>query len=180
VEYRSGPFYGFAAYGYGWTEYVSEQEGFGVWAGEPVRSFHPPHERRHQTNALASLRQGPYTFAARWEYASGLPFTRPAGFDERFEFRGVLPNVRGDFGDTRVLLERPYAGRLPPLHRLDLSAERLVNWRSSEIQIQAGVINAYDRANIFYYDVFTNRRIDQLPFAPYLSVKVQPRSGVRR
>ena len=44
----------------------------------------------------------------------------------------------------------------------------------------AGVINAYNRKNIFYYDVFTTRRIDQLPFAPYLSVRFQPRGSGRR
>jgi len=79
-----------------------------------------------------------------------------------------------------VLLDRPYTGRLPSTHRLDLSMERLVNLRAHEIQLQAGVINAYDQTNIFYYDVFADRRIDQLPLAPYLSVKLQPRSGARR
>lgn len=180
LEYRRGPFYGFAAYGYGWTRYASEQEGFGTWYGEPVMSFHPPHDRRHQANALSSLRLGRYTMAARWELGSGLPFTRPIGFDETFNYRAALPNVRGNFGDTRVLLDRPYGGRLPATHRLDLSLERPVTVRSREIQIQAGVINAYGQRNIFYYDVFTNRRIDQLPFAPYLSLKLQPRAGGAR
>ena len=50
----------------------------------------------------------------------------------------------------------------------------LVGFGSRQLQLQAGVINAYDQRNIFYYDVFTNRRIDQLPFAPYLSVSLQP------
>ena len=180
VEYRRGPFYGFAGYGYGWTEYESAQEAFGVWYGEPVQSFHPPHDRRHQANALASLRLGPYTVGARWELGTGLPFTRPVGFDETFDLRGVLPNVRGQFGETRVLLDRPYGGRLPSTHRLDVSVERVVNVRSQEVQLQAGIINAYGQRNIFYYDVFANRRIDQMPFAPYLSVQLQPRPEAGR
>jgi hypothetical protein len=180
VEVRRGPFYGFGGYSYGWTQYRSEQEGFGVWFGDPVQLFHPPHDRRHQANALASLRLRPFTLTTRWEYGSGFPFTRPIGFDELFDFRGALPNVRGSYGETRVLLGRPYTGRLPPAHRLDVSMERLVNVRSHEVQLQAGVINAYNHRNIFYYDVFTNRRIDQLPFAPYLSVRLQPQSTTRR
>jgi hypothetical protein len=180
VELRRGPFYGFAGYGYGWTQYVSEQEAFGAWYGEPVLSFHPPHDRRHQANSLASLRLGPYTVAARWEFGSGFPFTRPIGFDEQFDFRTDLPNVRGNFGQTQVLLDRPYQGQLPSLHRLDISVERAVDIGSRQLRLQAGVINAYNRKNIFYYDLFTNQRIDQLPLAPYLSVRLGPRSGGSR
>jgi hypothetical protein len=179
VEYRRGPFYLFGGYGYGWTEYDSEQAGFGVWYGEPVLSFHPPHDRRHQGNVISSLRLGRYTLAARGEFGSGLPFTRPIGFDEMFNFRGDLPSVRQRYGETRVLLDRPYGGRLPSTHRLDLSMERLFDLGAYEMQLQAGVINVYDQRNIFYYDVFTNRRIDQLPVAPYLSLKLQPRAGAR-
>jgi hypothetical protein len=37
------------------------------------------------------------------------------------------------------------------------------------------VINAYDRRNMFYYDVFSGRRLDQLPLAPYASVTLRSR-----
>jgi hypothetical protein len=180
LEYQRGPFYVFGGYGYSWTRYESAQEDFGVWFGEPVQVYHPPHDRRHQANALASLGLGRYTFAARWELGSGFPFTRPLGFDERFDFRADLPNVKGRYGETRLLLDRPYNGRLPLTHRLDISLERLVEIRARQLQLQAGVINVYDQANIFYYDVFTNRRIDQLPFAPYVSVRLQPPSSIQR
>ena len=35
-----------------------------------------------------------------------------------------------------------------------------------QIVVQAGVVNAYDRRNMFYYDLFTGRRLNQLPLAP--------------
>lgn len=180
VEFRRGPFYAFGAYGYGWTEYESVQEAFGVWYGESVQSYHPSHDRRHQANVLASLELGRFTLAARWVFGSGFPFTRIIGFDEVFDFRTALPTVRRTYGETRVLLDRPFAGRLPTTHRLDVSVERLFDVGSRQIQLQAGVINVYDRTNIFYYDVFTTRRVDQLPFAPYLSVRLQPQSSTRR
>jgi hypothetical protein len=82
--------------------------------------------------------------------------------------------TRPGFGPARFIR------RLPLTHRLDASLERLVEVRARQLQLQAGVINVYDQANIFYYDVFTNRRIVQLPFAPYVSVRLQSPSSVRR
>ena len=103
-----------------------------------------------------------------------------AGFDEVLDFRPGLPRVQGTYGATRVLLDRPFDGRLPPTHRLDVSLERVIAIRSRQLQLQAGVVNAYDRTNIFYYDIFTTRRVDQLPLAPYLSVRLQPPSSAGR
>jgi hypothetical protein len=183
IEFRRGPLYLFGAYAYSTTEYRSAQEDFGVWFGEPVVAFHPPHDRRHQVSALASLEVGRYAFGARWAFGSGFPFTRPLGFDEAIDLRtdrAGLPLVTRTFGETRVLVDRPYDGRLPASHHLDLSAKRRVALGARELELQAGVINAYDRANIFYYDVFTRRRIDQLPLAPYMSVKLQPHTANRR
>ena len=178
VEYRRGQLYLFGAYAYSWTEYSSAQADFGVWFGEPVQTFHPPHDRRHQVSTLASVRLGRYDLAAHWELGSGFPFTRPLGFDELIRFPAVgsqLPRVTRTLGETRLLLDRPYNGRMPATHRLDVSVKRAVPIGSRQLELQAGVINAYDQANLFYYDIFTNRRIDQLPLAPYLSVKIQPR-----
>ena len=49
-----------------------------------------------------------------------------------------------------------------------------------QLSLTGGVVNAYDRTNIFYYDIFTTRRVDQLPLAPYLSVRLQPPSSADR
>ncbi|MEJ2217111.1 MAG: carboxypeptidase regulatory-like domain-containing protein [Gemmatimonadota bacterium] len=182
IELRHGPLYLFGGYAYSWTEYSSAQDAFSVWFGQPVQTYHPPHDRRDQVNALASLVLGRYTLSASFEYGSGFPFTRPIGFDQLIDFRtdtNELPDVRRTFGETQVLLERPYNGRLPPTHRLDISVKRPVDIGSQEIQLQAGAINVYDQTNIFYYDVFTGRRINQLPLTPYVSVKLQTRSPSR-
>jgi hypothetical protein len=176
VEFRQGPLYLFGGYAYGWTEYHTEQEDFGVWFGQPVQAYRPPHDRRHQATALASFTLGRITLAAHWEYGSGFPFTRPMGFDEVIDFRTdstALPPLTRTFGQTRLLLDRPYNGRLPSAHRLDLSARRPVDVGPLALELQAGVINLYDRNNLFYYDVFAHRRVDQLPLTPYASVKLQ-------
>jgi hypothetical protein len=176
VELRQGPLYLFGGYAYGWMEYRSEQELFGIWYGEPLQSFRPPHDRRHQATALASLLLGEFTLATHWEYGSGFSYTRPMGFFEWIDFRTdqrALPRLHRTFGETQILLERPYDARLPSTHRLNVSVKRLFEMGARTVELQAGVINAYDQTNIFYYDVFVDRRIDQLPLTPYVSVQLQ-------
>jgi len=72
-----------------------------------------------------------------------------------------------------VIYERPFGGRLPTTHRLDLSIDRtFALTRDLDLTAQASVINAYDRRNLFYYDTFTLRRVDQLPIVPSLGIKI--------
>ncbi len=172
LELQRGPFYGFAGYGYTWTQYEAAQDHFNTWFGEPVQKYHPPHDRRHQINAMASVDVGRFTTSARWQLGSGLPFTRPMGFDEIIFFGEQLPNVRREYGTPRVILEKPYQGRLPVYHRLDVSVETSIDFPGARLMAQAGAINTYNQNNLFYYDVYTHRRIDQMPFAPYLSIKL--------
>ena len=86
-----------------------------------------------------------------------------------------LPDVTTDSGVTRVLFERPFNGRLPTYSRLDLAAGTEVPLGSAALDVQAGAINTYDRTNVFYYDVFRARRVDQLPLVPYVSVRLRTR-----
>ncbi len=174
-DYSRGPFYGSAGYGYTFTEYRSAQDHFNLWFGEPVQRFHPPHDRRHQINARAGLELERYAINVSWQMGSGLPFTRPMGFDEYIRYGHGLPNVQSDYEIPRMLIDRPYSARMPDYHRLDLSAERLFSFGNTGLRVQGGAVNVYNRTNMFFYDVFTRRRIDQLPFVPYLSMKLEVR-----
>jgi hypothetical protein len=173
VEYTSPHFYGFVGYGYSWTLYEASQAEFASWFGEPVLSYHPPHDRRHQVNALASLNLDDFRVSVRWQFGSGLPFTRPIGFDEAFDYTRNLYDPHVNLGTTRIVLDRPFTGRLPMTHRLDVSIERDIDLSFGNLVVQAGAINAYDRQNMFYYDLYTGRRLDQLPLAPYVSVTLR-------
>jgi hypothetical protein len=175
IEYTSGPFYGFVGYGYGWTEYEASSEAFGTWFGDPVQRYHPPHDRRHQVNALANIEIAGFEASARWQLGTGLPFTRPMGFDEAFDPTRDLYDVATRLGTTRLVLEKPLTARLPMVHRLDVSLQREFDLSFGHLTAQAGAINAYDRRNMFYYDLFSGRRVDQLPLAPYVSVTVRGR-----
>jgi hypothetical protein len=170
IEYSRPHMSGILSYGYSWTLYEVSQREFTTWFGEAVQRYHPPHDRRHQINAVFSLDLAGFTASARWQLGSGLPFTRPIGFDEGFDYNRWFYDVTATLGTTRALIEKPFTGRLPLVHRLDLALRRAFDASFGQLVVQAGVINAYDRRNMFYYDLFTGRRVDQLPLAPYASL----------
>jgi hypothetical protein len=172
LEYASPHLYAYAGYGYGWTQYEVAQETFNAWYGEPTQKYHPQHDRRHQANALISYEFMGFTGGARWQMGTGFPFTKPYGFDEAFNFQAWLEDVRRR-GQTRMVVERPFGGRLPMMHRLDVSLKRSFDLGIGDLEMQAGAINAYDRPNMFFYDLQTNRRIDQLPLTPYVSLRLE-------
>ncbi|MEX2362256.1 MAG: hypothetical protein WD597_01480, partial [Balneolaceae bacterium] len=175
MDFNRRYFYGGVGYGYSVTEYETAQDHFGMWFGEAVQSYHPPHDRRHQVSAQAGLEFGNFSLNANWIYGSGTPFTKPMGFDSFFRFEEHIPDVVDDYGSPRVILEKPYQARLPDFHRLDVSVEQAFNITLARIRLQAGAINVYNRENLFYYDVFTQRTIYQLPVMPYLSLKLESR-----
>ena len=103
-----------------------------------------------------------------------LPYSRALGFDQ-FILPDGSPDLFGDPGTARVLYERPFNALLPDYHRLDVTVERVVPFRAATLTVQAGLLNAYDRANLFEYDIFTLRRIDQLPVVPTLGLRLDTR-----
>ncbi|MEX0660955.1 MAG: TonB-dependent receptor [Balneolaceae bacterium] len=173
IEYNRNQWYGFIGYGYNWIMYETEQDLFNTWFGEPVQRYHPSHDRRHQINSMISTEFRNFTVSARWQIGSGMPFTKPIGFDSIVQFEEELPSVKNIYGTPRVILDKPFQGRMPINHRLDISMERTFQFSESEISFQAGAINSYNQSNLFYYDVYTQRSLNQLPFAPYLSIKLQ-------
>ncbi len=173
LELQRPTFYGYISYGYAQTEYTSQQDNFGAWFGDPIQSYNPPHDRRHQINVVLSQEIGAFTANVRWQLGTGLPFTEALGFDEFFRIQPIS-NVRESLGTTRVLYDRPYKARIPDYHRLDVSVARTFDFqRGSTLTLQGGAINVYDRRNLFYFDLFTVRRVDQLPFLPNLSAKLE-------
>jgi hypothetical protein len=171
-EVRRAAFYGYVNYGLSFVEYEAKQSSLLLWYGSETLRYHPPHDRRHQVNALASLSVRGFDLSVRWQFGSGLPFSRALGFDGFILMNGTA-NPFTTPGSRRVIYERPYNGRLPTYHRLDVSLERAFTLGRTRITAQGSLINAYDRANIFYLDVFTQRRADQLPLIPTLGLKLE-------
>jgi hypothetical protein len=173
LEVTAGPFYGFVNYGYSEVEYVAKQEEILFWFGSRNLTFSPPHDRRHQVNAVGSLTLYGFTLGVRFQFGSGLPFSRALGFDEFILMDGPT-DVFAEEGSTRVLYGQPFDGRLPAYHRLDVSLDKVIGLvGAAELTVQAGLTNAYDRVNLFYVDLFTLRRLNQLPLIPSVGVKLE-------
>ncbi len=172
LEMTTDRVYGLLNYGYGKVRYTAQQEAIRYWYGRPDLEFSPPHDRRHQANAILGLKVLGFDVNTRWQFGSGLPYSQSLGFDEFLLLAGPT-GVDTLRGDTRVLYAQPYGGRLPTYHRLDVSVERTMRFRgTTRLTLQAGVTNLYDRRNLFYIDIFTLRRLDQLPLIPSVGIKV--------
>ncbi|MEM0962335.1 MAG: carboxypeptidase regulatory-like domain-containing protein [Bacteroidota bacterium] len=172
-EVRNGSFYGYLSYGLSEVTYDAQGPNLQLWYGEEELRYNPPHDRRHQVNGLVSGTLFGVDLAARFQFGSGLPFTRALGFD-RFLPANTPPDVFSDPGLARVIYERPFNGRLPTFHRLDLSADRTFALSNGlDLTVQGSLINAYDRRNLFYYDTFTLQRVDQLPLIPSFGLKLE-------
>ena len=170
LDYKQ--FYLHGGYGYSKTTYRTSQELFNNWFGEDVQSYHPAHDRRHQLTLQSGFDWKNFSINVSWMVGTGLPFTRPMGFDSYISFEGRPPDVNEDYGTPRVLLEKPFRGRMPDYHRLDMSISNRIPLDKITLTIQGGAINAYDWQNLFYYDVYNQRGISQLPLIPYASLKI--------
>lgn len=174
LEYApTGSFYGFVGYGYGVVEYRASQDDFGTWFGGGVQSYNPPHDQRHRVNALASWDLSFATANVAWQFSTGLPYTQLIGFDSVLDLRELRESPERDFGSPRAIYDRPYDDRLPVYHRLDVSLERTVEVGLADLTGQLGAINAYDRSNVFYVDLFELRRVNQLPIVPYVALRME-------
>ncbi len=171
VELRRSRLYGAVTYGLSSTLYDAQQAELPLWFGEESIRYRPPHDRRHQVNALLSLELYGFDLSARWAFGSGLPFSRPEGFDGFVAVNDV--DIRPEtLRWRRAIYGRPFNAVLPTYHRLDVSLERTFTLNRFQFTVMGSLINAYDRRNIFYVDVFTLQRADQLPFLPSVGLKV--------
>ncbi len=171
LEARRPWFYGFINYGYSSTLY--EIDPASPAQVDPGK-FRPPHDRRHQINLLASTTFYGFGLNVRWQFGSGLPYTRVEGFDGFILMDGAV-DVRSVRGLPRVIYERiPYRAVLPSYHRLDVTLDRTFSAPAGvDVTAQVGVLNAYDRTNLFALDLLTAQRTDQLPFVPLVGLKVE-------
>ncbi len=171
TEVRRQKFYGYINYGLSSVRYTSKQPSAELWFGSDNLDFRPPHDRRHQLNLVATTRIANYDLSARWNFGSGRPFNHVYGFDGFL----LLDGIKDLFSvpdNQRVIYGRPFGGILPTYHRLDLSIEREFSYDTFMLTAQIGVINAYNRRNLFALDLFTASRNYQLPIVPIAGLKI--------
>ncbi|MBI3234587.1 MAG: TonB-dependent receptor plug domain-containing protein, partial [Bacteroidetes bacterium] len=165
-------------------KYNYEKKGWYVWMVysltyvnryDGVRTYFPHFDRRHNLNFLLSyLLKRPktqYYFNARWNFGSGFPFTKTQGFYENLTFQnGISTDYTTANGTLGINYADLNSGRLPYMHRLDVSIERKRALKNNtQFNLVLSVTNVYNRQNIFYFDRVKFVRINQLPILPALA-----------
>ena len=115
-----------------------------------------------------------WEISARWNFGSGFPFTQTQAFYELIDFTdGINTDLTNTNGQLGIINGQLNNGRLPHYHRLDISLKKTVAiTMNSELEITAGVTNAYNRENIFYFDRIEYERVNQLPILPSLGLNL--------
>ena len=185
-EYLKSPFLLEKGYSLGFDILMDyAKDDFSLWMGyslayafreDEKMSYVPHYDRRHNLNILSGYQFGKdnsWKIKARWNLGSGFPFTQTNGFYEDFTIlqASFLMDVSNN-GSINAWYGELNLGRLPWYHRLDISLEK--KWEFSHHQkltATLGVINTYNRRNMYYIDRFTAERVDQFPILPNFSVR---------
>ena len=115
------------------------------------------------------------TFSATWIYATGKPYTAPAG--------GYVLNTPNGGNLSFLVVEGKNNARYPDYHRLDLSAKWDISAiKSFKSSISLSLFNVYDHVNVWYkefmYDPsvgLSETNVNLLGFTPTLTLSVQLR-----
>ncbi len=117
-------------------------------------SFPAPHDQRHELKLVQSYDLGDWNFSGTWVYASGRPYTTMIGYEEITGFRDriIYELVVGEKNEAR----------LPPYHRLDLSASFAFALGDADARAGLTLFNLYDRKNTWYkeFDVIEQEIIE--------------------
>ena len=190
AKYQSPKWYVYA--NYSWAKVTRTDR---IEEANP-RTYPTIFDRRHTVNFLAAYKLGRFTasdeagrairakfteskweLSMRWTLGSGFPFTQTQGYFEKLDFRddGAQTPITSQNGSLGLILaEELNGGRLPYYHRLDFSARRRwVFGNAVLLELDATLINAYDRDNIFYFDRVRFEVVYQLPVLPSLGATLK-------
>lgn len=166
VKYEKDRLYVWSTYSYG---KVSRDDG--------KETYPTNFDRRHNANILVSYLAGEnknWELGARWNLGSGFPFTQTQGFYQNIPLEGspvLVDFLSGNHNLGVLLSDERNGGRLSYFHRLDLSVKRTWKFgKYNSLEANFSLTNAYDRANVFYVDRISNKRVNQLPILPSLSI----------
>ena len=162
-----------------------QKNDFSLWMGyslawvfrEDERHAYVPHyDRRHNLNMLAGYKLGrnkQWNLKARWNIGSGFPFTQTNGVyeDVSLLYGSYLMDMTFN-GDMEAWFAELNGARLPWYHRLDISLQRKIEFSETQkLDLNIGIINLYNRDNLFYMNRLSYERINQFPILPNISVK---------
>lgn len=139
------------------------------------RRYYPRYDIRNTVNIIFDFNLGAgWSAGAVWTYNSGLPFTKIIGYYDKYYLDNIFATWE-EYDPRRpfTLLGIQNLGRLPDYHRLDLTLSKKFKIDFLSFEVDASIINVYDRKNIFYFKRDTGERVNMLPFMPTASLKVE-------
>lgn len=160
---------------YFWAVYSMTFNDRWVGTGDSVLNYPPNFDRRHNLNLVTSYTFGKkknWEINARWNFGTGFPFTQTQGYINTLNPSGALTyNFNNANGQLNYIPAALNQGRLPDYHRFDIGVKyRYKISERSNLEVNAGATNVYNRENIFYVDRFTFRRFNQLPIMPSVNI----------
>ncbi len=168
LKYEERRYNLWAVYSYGIVDrYYENIEG-------ELEHYHPHFDRRHNVNLVATVILGDkfdWEISGRWNLGTAFPFTQTQGYYEKINFDKIYTDYTDQNGELGFLYADLNGGRLSDYHRLDINIKKrfLLSERSS-IEVDASVVNVYNRKNVFYIDRLTQETIYQLPIMPSLGI----------
>jgi hypothetical protein len=135
-------------------------------------------DRRHNMNIVFTYHLSSSkntSLGLRWNFGSGFPFTQTRGFYNELPLSTSNTDYHtanpGSFGV--IYSTSRNGGRLPDYHRLDLSfTHKFSIIKSVRGEFNISAVNTYNRDNIFYFDRIRYNRVNQLPFMPAASFRI--------
>lgn len=156
-------------------------------APTPIVEYPPVYDRRLDIDLVLSQELGDgWQAGARFNYGSGLPYTRAVGSYAYYDLvlahgvglrPGETPGTDEGERVRAVLLGPRNAERYPAYHRLDVSVRRTWQLAWGRLTPYAQVINLYDRRNVLFYfyqmdrDPPTRTGLSMMPVLPTLGVE---------
>ena len=162
-----------------------------VGDGEVVRQTYPPIFDRRADLELVLDYALPWGVEAgtRWNYGSGIPYTRPIAAYAAWEYdlprgryeldTGFDPASRGDGVPRFVLVGDRNAERYPAYHRLDVSFRKPLERRWGTLTPYLQVLNVYNQRNVLFYfynydkSPATRSGLSMFPVLPTVGLEVK-------
>jgi hypothetical protein len=112
--------------------------------------FHPAQDRRHDLNLVGSWQYTRYTLGARYNFATGTPYSYVVGSYRQQTYDPVTHQYTTS--DTPQFLTNERNGeRLPPTQRLDLSVTRNGHLWGAAVSPYLSIVNATNAQNVLLY-----------------------------
>jgi hypothetical protein len=151
-----------------------------VTRDDGITEYAPVFDRRHNLNFVANYSFGKdksWEASLRYNFGTGFPFTPTQLFYSEQPFVDDRGQVAIDYdyttenGEAGVLYGELNTRRLPNYHRVDASITHTYEVTEHQVlEVSLGATNIMNYDNIFFYNRDENKRVNQLPIMPTVSV----------